>query len=493
MIVGCSDTQPTVGDVATAKADAPAFDVQWFEGDTQQAFMAARQQDKPLFLYWGAQWCPPCHELKATVFSEPSFIAKSRQFIAVYLDGDSPGAQQQAERFKVMGYPTLVVFNAEGLELTRIPNGLDLSAYATVLDSVLGNLQPVHELLTAANAGKALSAAECQAVAQHSWGQDPGDFNSAMLLEGLANARQQCPDDSTADTTALFLRQWIFTHSEKVSVEPEHLAAAKLELATLLEQPDLLLANFYLFLDAGEPLAALFGENEQPDNDVLSAFRQQYQQLADDTDQSLFNRIQVSRALYGVRGKGSEASLTEHIRKLTDQAQAMDRTDPKFHATINAAGNLLRESGALEEARDLLQSESEKSRYAYYFMSELAHIEQLLGNNNAALLWLQKAYQQSRGPATRFQWGVNYLSGLLELDPNNLTLIEQQFWQVFGELPSNAVMYQRSRVRLVSLQEALSAWAADDSSRKQLSLQLSDLSGQYLQDKHLGEPAGRAG
>ena len=39
-------------------------EVQWFEGDVEEAFASAKDSGKPVFLYWGAVWCPPCHNLK---------------------------------------------------------------------------------------------------------------------------------------------------------------------------------------------------------------------------------------------------------------------------------------------------------------------------------------------------------------------------------------------------------------------------------------------
>ena len=49
-------------------------------------------------------------------------------FIPVYLDGDDENAQANGERFAVLGYPTMIVFDADGTELTRIPNGIDIQA-----------------------------------------------------------------------------------------------------------------------------------------------------------------------------------------------------------------------------------------------------------------------------------------------------------------------------------------------------------------------------
>src|SRR5687767_1404439 len=74
---------------ATTVADVKGID--WFEGGIDAAFDAAAAQNKLVFLYWGAEWCPPCHDLKAHVFPRRDFQQSLRQFVPVYLDGDAPG------------------------------------------------------------------------------------------------------------------------------------------------------------------------------------------------------------------------------------------------------------------------------------------------------------------------------------------------------------------------------------------------------------------
>ncbi|MFK8019085.1 MAG: thioredoxin family protein [Pseudomonadales bacterium] len=477
---GCDKAPQQAVSAPAEPSTESALQIQWFNGNAEQAFAAAREQQKPLFLYWGAEWCPPCHELKATVFQEPDFIRTSRQFITVYLDGDTQGAQQQAEKYNVMGYPTLVVFSSEGKEITRIPNGLDLASYTLVLAAVVNKLQPVGELLAKAEDQQTLSTAECQTLALHSWAQDVNKRSAGELVAGLQAAEQQCPADAISDRAALFLRRLIQTQGNELAMSPEQLSAAKQTLLAYFKEPKQLQSSFYLLLDAGEPLVDLFSEKETSNSEVLAGFDALYYSMATDSDRSLFDRIQSSRALFGLRERFAETEeLKGPILSLSAQAQRMDRADPRFHATINAAGNLLREASLLKEARQLLTVESEKSKYAYYFMSELAHIEQLLGNKEEALSKLQQAFQQSRGPSTRFQWGVNYLKGLLEFDADNLSLIDRQFNAVFAELGQSEALYQRSRVRLVSLSEALETWSHENSNRLALSKTLVGLTTRY--------------
>ncbi|HJW54817.1 MAG TPA: thioredoxin family protein, partial [Burkholderiaceae bacterium] len=75
-----------------ASPDKPAAHVsagiEWHKGDVDSAFALARARNKPVFLYWGAVWCPPCNQVKATIFNRQNFIERSRSFVPVYLDGD---------------------------------------------------------------------------------------------------------------------------------------------------------------------------------------------------------------------------------------------------------------------------------------------------------------------------------------------------------------------------------------------------------------------
>ena len=49
------------------------------DADIDKAFAAAKAQNKPVLLYWGAVWCPPCNQLKATLFNRQDFAEQSQE------------------------------------------------------------------------------------------------------------------------------------------------------------------------------------------------------------------------------------------------------------------------------------------------------------------------------------------------------------------------------------------------------------------------------
>jgi protein disulfide-isomerase len=46
-------------DVSLASVHADSPGIAWFNGNVESAFASAKASNKPVLLYWGAQWCPP--------------------------------------------------------------------------------------------------------------------------------------------------------------------------------------------------------------------------------------------------------------------------------------------------------------------------------------------------------------------------------------------------------------------------------------------------
>jgi len=115
--------------------------IDWFGGDVDAAFAAAKAANKPVFLYWGAEWCPPCAQIKTTIFSKREFQDRSRLFVPVYLDGDTPGAQKHGERFIWINPPAIPLSTEEMDSVFALP-------YKRVPHPAYGNARiPAYEMI----------------------------------------------------------------------------------------------------------------------------------------------------------------------------------------------------------------------------------------------------------------------------------------------------------------------------------------------------------
>jgi thiol:disulfide interchange protein len=88
----------------------------------------ARQTGRPILYEFSAEWCGPCRVLQSEVFADPrhaSIIASS--FVPVRVvdrqreDGHNPlDVQTLQERYHIQAFPTIVVVDPDGGELTRL-------------------------------------------------------------------------------------------------------------------------------------------------------------------------------------------------------------------------------------------------------------------------------------------------------------------------------------------------------------------------------------
>lgn len=99
--------------------------------DFNQALQAAQSNGKPILLdFTGSDWCPPCIRMEREVFSTPTFAEFANQNLNfVYVDFPrrkkiDPAQVQHnsalAEKFNIQGYPTLILLDKNGKELSRI-------------------------------------------------------------------------------------------------------------------------------------------------------------------------------------------------------------------------------------------------------------------------------------------------------------------------------------------------------------------------------------
>jgi thiol-disulfide isomerase/thioredoxin len=455
--------------------------IDWFGGDVDAAFAAARAADKPVFLYWGAEWCPPCAQIKTMIFSKREFQQRSRLFVPVYLDGDTPSAQKHGERFGVVGYPTMILFKPDGTEITRLPGGVDVARYATVLDVALADARPVSDILAAAGSGGAVTSNDWKLLAYYSWSTDAGHVLPAdRQLATFRALAQRCPAELPAECARFFFDYLgaaaAASEPGKPALNGLERADARRRLLAMLPSPAVQAANVDNLLYGPKDVIGVLSNDGRPERAQLTrAWSDALGQLGGEarplsaSEELLRVRARVMLAMLDAPGAPVPPALLDAAREAVARVDATTPAGYPRQAAINAAANLYWEAGLDDDASRLLTAELEKSGAPYYFMLDLADLAEKAGRKQEAVDWLARAYAGAKGPATRFQWGYNYLVGMLEMTPEDVQGIERAGLSVLGELDGSPdAFYQRTRMRLEQLDAKLLEWGRTGAAAKVL-------------------------
>jgi len=476
LLSACSKAPEPAPQASTASASPATAGVQWVRpqsvADVDRAFDDARSRNQPVFLFWTAAWCPPCNQVKSTIFTRPDFIEKSRSFVPVYVDADSPSGQVLGERFKVRGYPTMVLLSGGGRELTRLAGSVDAVKYMQLLDRGLAGGNSAKQALEAAVAGKSLSADDWRMLAFYSWGTDDGQLVPEKDVPAtLMKLAAVCPPGEREASSRLVLGA-LHAASQAGDTKPKvDKADAIASVESLLDQPELVRANQDILGYAADDIVGLVTDARSKERtDLKAQWTAALDKLAAEP------RLSNGGRMYAMLGKVELARLDDKdgplppalVEEVKSQAARVDREIEDLderQAVITLTGGVLARAGLLDESDALLTAELKRSHSPYYYMSQLASNAKMRGTPEgkaAAVDWSRQAYDRAQGTATRLRWGGSYLNTLLELTPQDAAAVEKAATQVLGEVkPDSVQLTGNNRAALDRMSKRLVAWNKD--------------------------------
>lgn len=443
--------------------------------EVDKAFALARTSGKPVFLYWGAIWCPPCNQVKATLFSRADFVERSRAFVPIYVDGDKAGAQKLAARFRVQGYPTMILFKPDGTEITRLPGEVDPESYLLALAAGMNAQLPVKELMKQGLAKRPLTAEQWRLLALYSWDTDgEQDDKQADRAQQLAQLALLAPAELPKVRHRLVLKSLVMRTVAKPAPSGADIEASRQFVERVLDDPAVVRDVSDILVGQADSLVNFLAPAGESRRALASRWDAALSTLLASPEVSKADQINVVDArvsLWKIMGDSDRLAPARSAEVIREIARLVAATTDKYErqAVVPGAAHVLTQAGLMSESDELLKFELKQAVAPYYHMLVLAGNAKKRNDTKSALAWYEKAWRMSEGPATRIQWGTGYATQVMELAATDLSRVESAATSVITQLDAKSeTFYERNQRSLRRMATRLVKWQGTDPARTQV-------------------------
>lgn len=129
-------------EIGSPPADAAAARVVFQE--LERGSQRARAQQKPLLIFFTAEWCKFCHQMAQETFTQEAVIRLSQSFVCVVVDADSQ--PRVCREFDVHGFPTVQFMSPGGVRLNRVTGKQSARQFLAQMNAALSTLARRPEL-----------------------------------------------------------------------------------------------------------------------------------------------------------------------------------------------------------------------------------------------------------------------------------------------------------------------------------------------------------
>ena len=123
--------------VSFATFASVASGAMWQDGSLSDATARAARDNKLVFVDVYATWCGPCQDMDTDVYprAEVNRLLTS-DFVALRRDGERGEGLSIAQRYHVLGFPTMLVLDGNGAEIDRVTGGMSANDLVRTLEKI---------------------------------------------------------------------------------------------------------------------------------------------------------------------------------------------------------------------------------------------------------------------------------------------------------------------------------------------------------------------